>query len=218
MNKTKWLRHVPMLLAGGLAIVIAALVYWFQGQFEKAPQTKKQVQQVTIIQPPPPPPPPPPEQKPPEPEPEPEKIEESEPEPEPVPEAPADEPPAGDLGVDADGSAGSDGFGLAARKGGKGLFGGGGGSSTAWYAGIVKNQLLDLISEKDDLRSSKFTVTVKLWFDLEGNVQRYELVKGSQNPKVDGLLEGQLIKLKKFKNPPPVGVDSPVKLRISSRI
>lgn len=218
MDNKKWLRHLPLILAGVLAVVIGGLVYWFQGQFDKPPQAKKQVQQVTIIQPPPPPPPPPPEQKPPEPEPEPEKIEEPEPEPEPTPEEPADEPPVGDLGVDADGSAGSDGFGLAARKGGKGLFGGGGGSNSAWYAGVVKNQLLDLISEKDELRSSKFSVTVKLWFDLDGNVQRFELVKGSQNPKVDAVLEGQLVKLKKFKNPPPVGVDSPVKLRISSRI
>jgi len=52
-----------------------------------------------------------------------EKIEEPEPEPEePLPDVP-DEKPAGDTGLDAEGTAGSDAFGLVGRKGGKGLLG-----------------------------------------------------------------------------------------------
>src|SRR5689334_3282657 len=89
---------------------------------QEAPATKKVVQEIRVIRPPPPPPetPPPP---PPPPE---EKVDLKEPEPEPDP-TPTNEPPPGEqLGLDADGSAGSDGFGLAARKGGRDLLASGG--------------------------------------------------------------------------------------------
>lgn len=79
---------------------------------------KRQVQRITLVKPPPP------EkikEKPPEPE---IKKEEKivEPEPKEVPEetedSAKDEPPPGDdLGLDSDGTGGSDGFGLAAKKG-----------------------------------------------------------------------------------------------------
>ena len=61
------------------------------------------------------PPPPPPEE--PEPEPEVEEPIEEQPVEEAMPDEPMDEAPAADLGVDGDASAGSDGFGLVARKG-----------------------------------------------------------------------------------------------------
>ncbi|WP_052700215.1 hypothetical protein [Methylocucumis oryzae] len=86
------------------------------------------------------PPPPPKVEKPPEPEVK-NEVEQPEPEPEePLPDV-ADEPPPGDLGLDAEGTAGSDGFGLAARKGGRGLLGGGGGGDPyAWYGGLIKKR------------------------------------------------------------------------------
>ncbi|UJO99624.1 MAG: hypothetical protein LZF64_10565, partial [Nitrosomonas sp.] len=78
-----WLRRLPIIIGVILAVSIVAVIYYIQSQFDKPVQTKKPVQQITVIQPPPPPPPPPPEEKIPEPEPQP--IEEPEPESEPEP-------------------------------------------------------------------------------------------------------------------------------------
>src|SRR5215831_16348542 len=104
------------------------------------PAPKKLVQEIKVIRPPPPeqlppPPPPPPE----------EKVEVNDPPPEPDPVA-NNEPPPGDLGLDAEGGAGSDGFGLVGRKGGRDLLGSGG-SAFAWYAGLLKNEILDQLQD-----------------------------------------------------------------------
>lgn len=219
MSKKKhWRVHLPKIIGGVLATILISVMIYFISNIEQdeGGHTKKKIQPITLLKPPPPPPPPPKIEKPPEPEIE-KKIEEPEPEPEPenLPDV-DDAPAADDLGLDADGSAGSDGFGLAARKGGKGLFGGGG--PGAGYAGLIKNQVLDLLSDQAELRQSKYSVTVKIWFDLEGNVERYELVKLSQDASINAILKAQFDKMKKLRKAPPVGVSSPVKLRITSRI
>lgn len=214
-----WRVYIPKLAAGLVAALLIGLFVYFVSQqldSKKSEKREKKVQTISLVKPPPPPPPPPKVKVPPPPEVK-EKIEQPEaaPEPEPAPEEAAEEP-AGDTGLDAEGTAGSDGFGLVGRKGGKGLLGGSG-SPTAWYAGVIKNQVLALLSDKEQLRRSKFVVTVSVWFDLEGNVQRYELLKTSQDPKIDELLALQLAKLKTINKAPPVGIKSPVKLRITSR-
>ncbi|MBS1212186.1 MAG: TonB-dependent receptor, partial [Proteobacteria bacterium] len=141
MNKKHlFIRYLPVAVGIVLVIAIGIGVYLLQDLFEKPVQTKKQIQQITVIQPPPPPPPPP-EQKPPEPEPEPEKIEEPEPEPEPEQPEANEEPPGEDLGVDADGGAGSDAFGLVGKKGGRGLIGGGGGNAMIWYGQQLQREI-----------------------------------------------------------------------------
>jgi protein TonB len=131
----------------------------------------------------------------------------------------ADEPPPGDLGLDAEGSAGSDGFGLAARKGGKGLLGGGGGGDPyAWYGTIIKNDILDILSEHEELRRKGYTAIIKLWLDTDGTVQRFELAKGSNDSEIDGLINQLVSRYKKVNEPLPPGMEQPLKLRISSRI
>ncbi|MCX7099385.1 MAG: energy transducer TonB [Methylococcales bacterium] len=222
-QKKHWRVYVPKLAAGLLVALLIGIIVYFIGQmdFKKAGKKEKKVQTISLVKPPPPPPPPPPKEKIPPPPEVKEKIDQplpkDEPEPEPEPVEEAAEEPAGDTGLDAEGTAGSDGFGLVGRKGGRGLLGSGGGSPTAWYAGVVKNQLVGLLSGKDELRRSKFVVTVSVWFDLEGNVQRFELVKPSNDAKIDELLATQLAKLKKINKVPPAGIKSPVKLRITSR-
>ncbi|NOT10452.1 MAG: energy transducer TonB, partial [Methylococcaceae bacterium] len=170
----------------------------------------------TLMKPPPPPPPPPKVEKPPEPEVE-EKIEEPQSEPEPLPDVP-DEQPAGDTGLDAEGTAGSDAFGLVGRKGGKGLLGGGGGDPNTWYAGLAKNALLDVLSDNDDLRRKGYSAIVKVWIEPDGTVKRCELAKGSGNQEIDSLLIRQLAKFKRIKDAPPPGMQQPLKWKISSRI
>ena len=129
----------------------------------------------------------------------------------------ADEAPPGDLGLDAEGSAGSDAFGLAARKGGRGLFGGGG-NPFAWYGNIIKNDLMDLLAEREDLRRKGYTAILKLWVEPDGKIKRYELAKGSNDPQIDELLAKEIGKYNKIKEPPPAGMEQPIKLKITSRI
>ena len=183
---------------------------------EQPVKHEKKIQPITILKPPPPPPPPPKIEKPPEPEVQ-EKIEEVEkPEPEPLPDVP-DIKPEADTGLDAEGTAGSDAFGLVGRKGGRGLLGGGGGSPYLWYAGTIKNSLEDIFSGHDELRKKKYSAVVKIWLSPDGSVTRYELARGSNDPDIDELLNKLMAKFRKANEAPPVGMPQPVKLKISTR-
>ena len=88
---------------------------------------------------PPPPPPPKIEEPPPPPPPEEVKL----PDPEPVADAPDVPDMPGPLGLDADGVAGSDAFGLVGRHGGNDLIGGDGRYRS--YANHVKDAVLDYV-------------------------------------------------------------------------
>lgn len=218
MSQKKHLRvYVPRVI-GGLLVVLA--IYYVVKVIvgfinEKPAKSEKKIQPITLMKPPPPPPPPPKVEKPPEPEIK-EKIEEPDPEPEPMPDTPPDEAPARDLGLDAEGTAGSDGFGLAARKGGNGLFGGG--NPFAYYGGLVKNDILKELNGHDELRRKGYTAIVKVWLKADGAVERIELTKGSNDAAIDEILSRSLDKLKKVAEPPPPGMQQPIKLKISSRV
>jgi len=214
MSMNKHFRVYAPKIIGGLILVVA-IVYVVKiiGSFiDEAPKHEKKIQPITLLAPPPPPPPPP-KVEPPPPEPEVEKIEE--PEPEPLPDVP-DQQPAGDTGLDAEGTAGSDAFGMVGRKGGRGLLGGG--NPYAWYAGTIKDSLVDILSEHDELRKKSYSAVVKIWLNPDGTVTRYELAKGSNDPDIDKLLDKLLAKFSKASEAPPAGMEQPVKLKISSRL
>jgi periplasmic protein TonB len=101
----------------------------------KPPPTKKVVQEIHVIRPPPPPPDEPPPPPPPE-----EKVDVHEPDPEPDPTPSNEPPPSEQLGLDAEGGAGSDAFGLAGRPGGRDLLASGG-SAFNYYGGLAKNEI-----------------------------------------------------------------------------
>jgi len=217
MSKHKsWKVHLPKIIGGVIGAILVALIIYGISNFkqESDGRPQKKIQPITLLKPPPPPPPPPKIEKPPEPEKIEEKIPEPDPEPENLPDV-DDAPPADSLGLDADGSAGSDGFGLAARKGGRGLLSG---NPHAWYGNIVKNLIQVVISEVDDLRRTRYTATVRIWVDKQGNVTRYELVRGSNDARIDDKLQMTLAKLKRINKAPPVGMKQPIKLRITNRI
>ncbi|CCE24651.1 energy transducer TonB family protein [Methylotuvimicrobium alcaliphilum] len=216
MSKHKsWKVHLPKIIGGVIGSILVALIIYgisnFKQDSDERPQ--KKIQPITLLKPPPPPPPPKIE-KPPEPEKIEEKIPEPDPEPENLPDI-DDAPPADSLGLDADGSAGSDGFGLAARKGGRGLLSG---NPNAWYGNIIRNQMQVVISEVDDLRRTRYTATVRIWVDKQGNVTRFELVRGSDDARIDEKLQMTLAKLKRINKPPPAGMKQPIKFRITNRI
>ncbi|SMF97346.1 outer membrane transport energization protein TonB [Methylomagnum ishizawai] len=219
-QKNKYLKYLPTAIGVGLVVVIAIVLYLVRDIFEKPIQSKKQVQQISVVQPPPPPPPPP-EQKPPEPEVKEEKIEEPEPEPEPEPEQPEAEapPPGEELGVDAAGGAGSDAFGLMGKKGGRGLIGGGGGNAIIWYGQHIGKELTDELhrSLKDKARNSSYSAVVHLWIGPDGGVSRVELANSSGTAEIDQALKAALngIRAGRFK-PPPEHMPQPLKVRIRS--
>ncbi|ANE55439.1 TonB C-terminal domain-containing protein [Methylomonas sp. DH-1] len=222
-NKYAWLRRLPVVLGIGLSLLIGLGVWWLADKFEKPPQTKKQVQQITMIQPPPPPPPPPEQAPPPPEEIKEEKIEEPEPEPEPEPSPEPDEaPPAEDLGVDADGTAGSDGFGLQARKGGRSILGGGGGNAILWYGGQIQRQvetgLQNLLADTPAAQAG-YSVILEIWVGPDGRISRSELAGGSGKADIDQALRAALPRLRaSVGRPPPESMPQPIRIRLSSRV
>ena len=210
-------RNRPKLIIGFVLIavfiyVITVIIHFVS---EKPVKHEKKIMPIELFKPPPPPPPPPPKTEPPPPEPEMEKINEPEPEPEPIPDVP-DQQPAGDTGLDAEGVAGTDAFGLAAKKGGHGLLGGG--DPNAWYAGTVRDSLLDILAEHDEIRRKSYSAVIKIWLNPDGTVSRYEMSRGSNDPEIDKLLHKLISQFKKAKEVPPPGMAQPIKFKISSRL
>lgn len=218
-GKKHWRVYIPTVIGVVVGLLVTGYVVKTIVDFidQKPAKSEKKIQPITLLKPPPPPPPPPKVEKPPEPEIK-EKIKEPDPEPEPEPEAKPDEAPAKDLGLDAEGAAGSDGFGLAARKGGTGLFGGAGGNPYAWYGGLIKNGLLELLNDHEELRRKGYTAIVKVWLKSDGSVDRVELSKGSNDDEIDAIITRSLGKYRGVSEPPPPGMEQPVKLKISSRV
>jgi protein TonB len=193
-------------------LVIVGLAWWVKGAVsgggEKA---KRSVQAVQVIRPPPPPPPP--EEPPPPPPDQPEEqIPQNSPDPAPTDDAPAAE----QLGLDADGSAGGDAFGLAARKGGRDLTGGGG-AAFAWYTSLLKDQVLDKLSDLDSVRSRRFSIVVRVWVETDGAVRRATLVGSTGDGGVDKAIENALERLGRLREGPPLEMPQPISLRIVSR-
>lgn len=202
-----------LVIASVVIAVTAVLGYLLIDAMEVPPEkTQKVVQQVNIIRPPPPPPEP--EREPP-PEPEPEDL--IEPEPEQVVDS--DEPPPGDLlGLDADGVAGGDGFGLVARKGGRDLLGIGSDEQYRWYGQVLKRDLIGRLTEIRDLRRDRYSVDVRLWLSPDGRIQRFQVGNSTGDRGLDRDLVTALESLDRVSEMPPAGLPQPVRLRIVSRI
>jgi protein TonB len=174
------------------------------------PHAKKLVQEIKVIRPPPPPdvppPPPPPE----------EKVDVTEPEPQPDP-APSNDPPPGEqLGLDAEGSAGGDAFGLLGHKGGRDLLASGG-SAYAWYAGLLKTEIVDQLQTEKQARDGNYTVIVRVWVRDDGTVERVRIAQSSGNRERDRAIEAALARITRISQAPPADMPQPISLRIVSR-
>jgi len=75
-----------------------------------------------------------------------------------------------------------------------------------------------VLSGHDELRRRGFTAIVKVWLKSDGEIERIELSKGSNDPEIDEILSHLLDKMKKVAEPPPPGMKQPIKLKISSRV
>ncbi|HAG94281.1 MAG: TonB-dependent receptor [Pseudomonadales bacterium] len=177
--KKRFAKHLPLLVGALLVLLLVVVGYYLVSGLKDQGEPKKVIQQITVIKPPTPPPEPPP---PPEEEPEPveEELEEEVPDdPEPLPDQPSDQPAGDDLGLDAEGVAGGDSFGLTARKGGRGLLSGGG------FGAYLKQELNKAVTADAELRYLDYVAVVSL--DLGENGQfnniHIALEQGSQRAK-----------------------------------
>ncbi|WP_155313541.1 energy transducer TonB [Desulfosarcina ovata] len=188
---------------------------------------QRRIQMVTVVKPPPPPKV---KEKPPEPEVK-KKEEIINPEPEEMPpealdDQPPDEaPPGEDLGLDADGTAGSDGFGLRANKGGRALIGGGGDSVSlmrryAWYTRMVQDELSKRMKrhmeENGGIPDGDLKTMIQIRLDEYGKIVDYRLTRSSGNSKMDDAVVSAL-KLATIDEPPPRGMPRTIKLKISAK-
>jgi protein TonB len=213
-NKPTWTRTLPIVVGVLVTATTGSAAVYFIKQFIDSPpaQPKHVIQEVRLIRPPPPPPevepPPPPEVE--------DKVDL--PDPQPTPDAPSDQPPAGDLlGLDAEGVAGGDGFGLAARRGGRDLLASGG-DRFAWYSGMLKQDLLSLLGDNRDIRARAYSVNVRLWLDPKGAVTRVALANSTGDRDLDRRLNDLLTSMERVAEAPPEGLPQPVQIRIVSRL
>lgn len=205
------------LFVGGLGALLLALgggFVWFVHGFmnSKPPPTKRVVQEIQVIRPPPPPP----EQPPPPPPPEEEKLVENEPPPEAEPTPSNEPPPSEQLGVDAEGGAGGDAFGLVGRKGGRDLLASGG-SALAWYGGLVKSEILEWLQNVPEARKGSYSVAVRIWLRDDGSIERIRLAQSTGDARRDQAIEAELGRHGRFSQAPPADTPQPVVLRIVSR-
>lgn len=213
-----WIKNV--LLGLGAVLFMVAMVLMVM-KFLSGPSAKKTgVQQIALIKQPPPPPPPKPPEKPPEPPKikEEVKIDQPKDEPKPADQKAPDDKPASDkpLGVDAEGGAGSDGFGLAGNKGGRDFLTTGGGGGGAYYSGLLQRQFFEALSRNRKVLKEEFRVVVKVWLGDDGRVQKADIVSGSGNAQVDDLIQLTLLDMNPLKDVPPSSM-RPMQLRLSNR-
>lgn len=208
-SRKGWRSYLPFAL--GALVVIAALIVGmlFKSLFKiEKSEPKKQIQQVTIIAPPPPPPPPKEEIEEPEVE---EEIPEEVPE-EAAPEENSAEQPAGEeLGVDAEGGAGGDSFGLIGKKGGRGILGGVGG-----YEQLVRQEINEAVIAEPTLRRLDYVANLTLRLADSGEIETFsvEVISGSAEAKP--ALEELLRSKKRISKQRPLEAAGLIKLRIRS--
>lgn len=213
MKRKSWLhRNLPILVLGLMVMLIGSGAFALLRGFLRGGSAHPQqvVQQIQLIRPPPPPPnlPPPP---PPPPE---EKVHIPTPQKTPQP-TPDHQPPPQQLGLDAKGGAGSDAFGLAARPGGQDIIGGGA-SAFVWYAGLLKDQILNQLGAQPEVRAAAYSVVVSVWIADDGTIQRVRIAQSSGDERRDHSIEEALARLGRLSQPPPADMPEPVTLRIVS--
>lgn len=220
------------IIIGSVAVsifVLMAISVWFVAKclmMDDGHRRRRQVQMISVVKPPPPPKI---KEKPPEPVKKKEEIIEQAPEnvePEPVEDQVDDSPPPGeDLGVDAEGSAGGDSFGLVGKKGGRALIGGGSSQASlirryAWYTRIIQDELRKqmnrLMEENGGIPEGDLKALVKIKLDDNGRIIDFSMARSSGNKKMDDALSSAL-KLATISEPPPSGMPKVLKLKISAK-
>jgi periplasmic protein TonB len=206
-------RLASRLIAAVGAICLILGFVWFVHVMMGAKSGKPQrmVQTIQVIRPPPPPPP---DQPPPPP---PEKTQEPLPKDQPEPTPDQSPPPDQPLGLDAQGGAGSDAFGLAGRPGGGDLIGGSGTAPFAWYTNRISDAIKDKLAAAPCTKAAKGSLTVHVTMEADGRVKQIKLATTTGNPKVDECIDSALTSVTSIGDPVPPGMPAQVNLKIVAR-
>jgi len=211
MKKTRLLRLMPVFGVAVVAMFTAAAVYAIKSFLADATLAQKKIVQVTLIQPPPPPPKveqPPPEMK------EEVKVEEPQQTPD-EPQAVDDAPPGDQLGLDADGAGSGDAFGLIGKKGGRGFLEGG---LSAWYKGVVQQELKDLLYDRiEQLKAARYSVRLRLHLDPDGSFRLIALEGSTGDPQIDAALK-RVLAQGRLREKPPENLAGLMRVQINSTI
>jgi protein TonB len=124
------------------------------------------------------------------------------------------------LGLDADASAGSDSFGLAARSGGSDIVGGTGTAIFGRYTSRLASAINDCLSSDEQLRKQGgYSGSVHVWLDADGRITRMTMWQSTGKPEVDALIPQSkgCRSLRIADGPPPIEMPQPVNLKIVSR-
>jgi len=206
-------RFLPMALLGVVVPLLGGSAFWLIRHFLEStpPSQKRVVQEIHVIRPPPPPP----DQPPPPPPPPEEEVKVSEPPPEP---SPANEPPPGEqLGLGAEGGAGTDGFGLVGRPGGHDLLAAGG-SAYAWYGGLLKDKIRECFEDDKEARKGSYSIRLQVWVQRDGTIERIALVQSTGDRNRDRAIEQKLGCVNRLAQAPPADMPQPVTVSIVSRV
>jgi protein TonB len=218
-QRREWL--LPFAFKLVVVMLVLAGAYAVYSQIGTDDRVKKRLaQRITIINQPPP-----------------RKIEEKPPEQEVQPEVPAeklevqtaeqaDVPADSALGLDAEGDAGGDAFGLAAKKGGRDIImlGSNTQDQTAarridftFYTGVLQQQLQSEITKREKIRRGNYRVELKLWIGDDGAIQRFELLDSTGDAAVDREIRLAMADLPRLRQPPPSDMPQPVRIRLTAR-
>jgi len=203
-------------IAGVVAVLLAlaAVVAWQMMKNAGAPK-KRQMQQISVVQPRELPKPPPEPEKP--------KEEIKEKIQTPPPEAQKSDSPPPEAPLKLEG-AGTPGGTLDVGGGGKGqevniprVAGTGDGRrGFGFYTQQLQSVLQEELNRKDKLRGSEYRATLALWLAGDGKVQRVEMTGSSGNPQIDALIVEAVSAAQGFKAPPG-DMPQPVRLRVTAR-
>jgi len=116
----------------------------------------------------------------------------------------------------ADAPEGEDGF-ILPRGSGAGILGGTGHSLFAWYTGMLKDTILDTLSDEDRLRHGNYVATVRIWVAKDGHIERVKLAQSTGDSARDSIIEARLAKLMRVHEAPPLEMPQPITLQIISR-
>jgi protein TonB len=205
-----WLFAIILVLGS-----VVGAVYFFKDFLGKQEGPKQVVHNISLIKQPPPPPPKPPE-KPPEPPKVKEEVQVKQPD-EAKPDKPADAKPPSDkpLALDAQGSAGSDNFGLGSRIGGTDLTATGGGG--AYYTGLIQRQFYEALMKDKKIQRQSFRVVVRIEIGPDGRVLHATFVTDSGNRDLDQQIQTALADAPPLKEVPPNYLRHDIEVRLSNR-
>jgi len=147
-------------------------------------------------------------------------VQETAPAEKPKEEAPkAPEPPKEALGTGVKGNGpGVSGLGSSGNGGGfGGPKGGNSGSKWGYYAGMVQSKVTKALQSNSRTRSATMQIQVRIWPDSTGRIKRASLDASTGDPKLDAVIQNEVLSNLQLDEPPPAGMPLPIVMRLTAR-